>query len=377
MEQAEPVQMIPILGIPLIQQGDDLIGIILNTIKSNPHIKELETFDILCIGQKIVSKAYGCIYKNFDEITPTDAARNLAKITGKPAEKVQMILDHAPRIVRIGKDLWITENENMLVGANSGIDFSNTEQPTYLHPDCDFIALQIRKEIHQRTGKKIGVIITDSIGRPFRFGSVGFAAGASGINVLEDKRGTKDIFGMTLQHTFIAIADQLATMADAVMGQCDEKIPAVVVRNAHFVSFNEFSKAKDLRRPFKEDTFIQFPWNYLFKYQISIDNNIDHNYELTVEELQDIVNIIIESMQLPMDFHYHLDKGINKNQFSLSIENCYDESAKIYLFGKISACIEYYFRGLGIHSKCAFRNNKLEIITQKPKNMQNIVNIKL
>jgi coenzyme F420-0:L-glutamate ligase/coenzyme F420-1:gamma-L-glutamate ligase len=376
MKQADPVQIFPILKIPLIHQGDDLVDIILDAINVSPTINSIEDNDIICIGQKIVSKAYGCIYNNYRNITPTESAKALAQITEKSPEKIQIILDHAIRLVRIGKDLLITENENLLVGANSGIDFSNTEYPTYLHPDCDLIAREIRNKIQQKTGKRIGVIITDSIGRPFRFGSVGFAAGSAGIKVLEDKRGTKDIFGNTLQHTFIAVADQLATMADAVMGQCDEKIPAVIIRNANFVSISENSKAKDLRRPTSEDTFIQFPWNYLFKYKISAENNIDKDFEIKIEDIHEILTIIIASIQIPGKFDYRIEKGEYKNQFHLIIQSIEgDEAVKEYILGKIETALELYLRGLGLNIKVSLQHEKLEIKIEKPKNFFKMIEI--
>ena len=250
---------------------------ILDAISAQSEISGLQNGDIVCIGQKIISKALGCAYYNLDEIKPTDEAQSLSSITGKDPKKVQMILDHSIRVIRVGKDLLVTENENQLVGANSGIDFSNTENPTYLHPNCDEIAKDLHEKFFKRTGVKMGIVITDSIGRAFRLGSVGFAAGSAGILALSDKRGQKDLFGVTLKHTYIGIADQLATIADAVMGQVNEAIPVVIIRNAWFVEFDEESKAKDLRRPLEMDTFIDPPWHYLFDYKINLNNNIDED----------------------------------------------------------------------------------------------------
>ena len=376
MNSSLPVQIFPICGIPLINEGDDLVDLILNAIKANEALYEIRDGDIVCIGQKIVSKAYGCFYKSFGNILPSKASRSIAKITGKAPEKVQMILNHAIRVIRLGKDLLITENENALVGANSGIDFSNTIHPTYLHPDCDAIARVLRESFNKKTGKKVGVIITDSISRPFRLGSVGFAAGASGILVLEDKRDIKDLFGHSLQHTYIAVADQLATMADTVMGQCDEKIPAVIIRNAYFVRKDENSKAKDLRRPIEMDTFIDFPWNYLFKFNISLDDNIDQNYQMTQKGIEQILENLIETLDLSSNIKYYRLESIDKNQFVLIVDEIIEFVDVAYMFGQISSGLMLYLKGMGICCKCVLKEKTLEIIIQKPENSNYLIEIK-
>ncbi|WP_457613034.1 coenzyme F420-0:L-glutamate ligase [Methanocaldococcus sp.] len=239
----------------------EVIGLELPIFKGNEKINLSELIaqypikdgDVIVIAETLVSKLEGGVVDR-DNIIPSQKAIELAKKTGKDPKVMQIILDEAKEIVKVGKNFIITETKHGFVCANSGVDESNVGGGIKVLPrDPDKSAEKIRKEIEKLTGKKVGVIISDSVGRPFRKGAVGIAIGVSGIIALWDRKGEKDLFGRDLKTTEVAIADELASMANVVMGEADEGIPVVIIRGSG-VPFGQ-GKGKDLIRPKEEDIF--------------------------------------------------------------------------------------------------------------------------
>jgi len=193
------VEIIGIEGLPEIKKGDDLIGIILNGIKSNNI--ELKDNDIIVISQKIVSKWEGRIV-DLNTVYPSKKAIILAKITQKDPRFIELILNESRRILKITTGHIIVETKHGIVCANAGIDRSNVngeEYVTLLPEDPDKSAKIIKEEIEKRSGKKVGVIISDTYGRPLREGQINLAIGTAGIKIFKDYRGKVDRSGYVLQ----------------------------------------------------------------------------------------------------------------------------------------------------------------------------------
>lgn len=213
----------------------------------------IENGDIIVIAETIISKLEKNLIKKSD-IVPSKEAIEIAEELNKDPEVVQIILDEANEIVKMGPNFIVTETKHGFVCANSGVDESNSLD--YIKPlpkNPDKSADELRKKIEKLTGKKVGVIINDSMGRPFRKGSVGVAIGVSGVCALWDRKGEKDLFGRELKTTEVGIADELASAASVVMGQSNEGIPLVIIRNAP-VPYVE-GKGRDLIRKKEEDVF--------------------------------------------------------------------------------------------------------------------------
>jgi coenzyme F420-0:L-glutamate ligase/coenzyme F420-1:gamma-L-glutamate ligase len=249
------LQLIPLCDIPLIQPGDNLAGLIFEAAKKI-NLTLAET-DIVVIAQKIVSKAENCFVR-LSDVTPSSRALELAKITGKPAQLVEIILWDTAEIVRAKPGLLIVEHKLGFISANAGLDHSNVspEPDTVLRlpPNPDASARTIRAELAALTGKRPPVLIIDSHGRPWRKGTAGVVIGLSGLAPVQDLRGTPDLFGDPLVHTDVGFADQIAAAASLLMGQAAEGCPAVIVRGLNFTGDDQ-AKAVDVLRPKEIDVF--------------------------------------------------------------------------------------------------------------------------
>lgn len=250
------LELVAIPEIPLIKEGDDLVGIILLAIKKN-KIK-LKNNDVLVFAQKIISKAEGR-YVYLKDIKPSEAALSLSKKTDKDPKLVQVILDESKEVVRYRRGVIVVESKLGLVHANAGIDRSNIESKNnnprvlLLPKDPDKSALKIREELLKKTNKDLGVIINDSSGRAWRNGIVGIAIGSSGPEVLSDLRGKSDLYGNNLEVTEVGSADEIASAASLLMGQGSEGLPIVLVRGLS--KLKDKSGAKKLIRKTSEDLF--------------------------------------------------------------------------------------------------------------------------
>lgn len=253
-----PLILQPILNIPLIQPGDNLAEILYKAILASPV--ELQDGDILVLAQKIVSKAEGRLV-NLTDIQPSAEAFHFAEITRKDVRLVELILRESREVLRARLNTLIVEHRRGFVCANAGIDHSNV-QGTWgndedwvllLPDDPDYSANCIRLQLEEMSGRRIGVMIIDSHGRAWRMGTVGVCIGVSGMPALVDLRGQADLFGYQLRVTMVAAADELAAAASLVMGQADERIPAVLARGFPYALRD--GSFRELVRPVEEDMF--------------------------------------------------------------------------------------------------------------------------
>ena len=227
-------------SIPEIKSGDDLPSIISKAFKKN-RIK-LKDKDVLVITQKIISKAENrLVHKDF--IKPTAKAIILSKKINKNPFLTQLILDESKRIILKKPGVIITETHHGFICANSGIDQSNIPVDYYcllpLNPDNS--AKKIRLIFEKEFDIKIGVIISDTFGRPFRSGQTDVAIGVSGITPLLNYRGIKDSYGKNINVTSIAIADELASSAELVLGKTTDS-PVALIRGYNFKFSTKNSK---------------------------------------------------------------------------------------------------------------------------------------
>jgi coenzyme F420-0:L-glutamate ligase/coenzyme F420-1:gamma-L-glutamate ligase len=217
------ISLIPVHGLPEIREGDDLAAMIVELV-------ELADDDVLVLAQKAVSKAEGRVIR-IDSIEASEHAIELAGDERDPRE-VEVILREAKRIVRERGPLVIAETVHGFVCASAGVDHSNAPEHgilVLLPDDPDASARLARDRVHELTGRTVGVVITDSFGRPFRQGTTDVAIGVAGIPSIIDLRGTTDRIGYELRASRVAIADEIAGAADLARGKA-EGVPAVVVR---------------------------------------------------------------------------------------------------------------------------------------------------
>lgn len=241
------LSLLPVEGLPIVQRGDDLAVLL------TPALRELNVAsgDVLVVTSKIVSKAEGC-FVNLREVTPSPRALALAVETNKDPRLVEVILRESVAVSRSAPNVLITRHRLGFVSANAAIDHSNvaTDPDVVLcmPDDPDRSARQLRDHLEQMLGVMLAVIIADSHGRPHRLGTVGVAVGVAGMPGIEDWRGRPDLFGHPLQHTEIGLADMVASAATLVMGQADERVPAVLVRGLRYVP-RDGSAAEIIRPP--------------------------------------------------------------------------------------------------------------------------------
>lgn len=249
------VQLIAVPNMPLIETGDDLAAILVDSLHTAKL--DLQEQDVLVITSKIVSKSEGRWVDLF-AIEADEEARRVANECGKDAREVAIILSESSRISRLRPGLLITEHRLGFVAANAGMDHSNArpgDQWRLLLPvDPDRSAHELRKNLRRSLGVTVSVVISDSHGRPFRMGTVGTAIGSAGLPSLWDLRGRPDLFGHTLQVTEVGFADELAAAAGLVLGQAAEAIPAVIIRGLRY-PVDEASTSADLVRPREMDLY--------------------------------------------------------------------------------------------------------------------------
>ena len=246
----------PIENFPIVQAGDDLASLIVNAL-SDTNLS-LEDGDVLVVSQKIVSLSENRLVR-LGDVDVSPAAEGLAAETGKDPRLVELILRESSAVIRKKPGVIITRHRLGLIGANAGIDQSNIDHSDgecalLLPEDPDRSARILGKAIMKATGKKLGIVISDSMNRPWRLGSVGTAIGSTGITVLDDHCGQPDLFGRELQTTMTNPADAIAAAAVLVMGECAERIPAVIVRGLMPSSGGQ--TARDCIRPVADDMFL-------------------------------------------------------------------------------------------------------------------------
>ena len=240
------IQIIPVKIQKDIVPNDNLVDLVLEST-------EIQDGDILVFSQKIVSKNEGRIL-SLSSVNPSLLANGISSSYNKDPRLIELILSESKRIVRMENGIIIVETNHGFVCANAGIDESNVQDgyATLLPEDPDRSANLLKERIEQNTGKNIAVIISDTFGRPFRLGQTDVAIGVAGIEPILDYSGKPDTFAKIMQVTAIAIADEICSATELVMGKV-EKCPVALVRNYKF-NFSD-AKIQNLLRPKHEDLF--------------------------------------------------------------------------------------------------------------------------
>ena len=243
------LEVIGVIGIGEVRPGDDITRIVVEAARAQGT--PVATHDVLVIGQKIVSKAEGRIVRLAD-VEPAEATRRMAESLGRDPRLLELVLRESRRVVRMDKGVVITETHHGWICANAGVDQSNVDADTValLPEDPDGSARGIRDGVHALTGAEVAVIIADTFGRPWREGLTNVAIGLAGLAALRDYIGMPDSAGRPLQMTMLAVADELASAAEIVMGKLD-RIPAAIVRGVRFEPGDAGSKAL-LRDPARD-----------------------------------------------------------------------------------------------------------------------------
>lgn len=216
---------------PLIKEGDDIVAILLKAVEEKGLT--LEDGDIIAIADKIVATSEGRI-AHFRDVKPSKKAEDLAKKYKLEPEFAELVLREADRIFGGVPRAILTEKNDILI-ANAGIDHKNAPAKACClwSLDPNGAAARIRKEISQKTGKNVGIILVDSHVTAMRMGTIGFALGIAGIRPIEDCRGSLDLYGKPLVITRLNVADDLAAAAHLLMGETTEKTPVVIIRNSN------------------------------------------------------------------------------------------------------------------------------------------------
>ena len=217
--------MIPLRGIPELEKGDDLAALIVEAARA----AELEDGDVVVVAQKAVSKVEGRVV-DLSGVEPSERALELAAETDP--RRLEIILREAREVLRSRPPLVIAETQHGFVCASAGVDASNAKGPdtlVLLPVDPDASAALLRERIGALTGTEVGVVVSDSFGRAWRLGTTDVALGVAGITALLDLDGQRDSLGYELHATQIAVADEIASAAQLVMGKTDG-VPAAIVR---------------------------------------------------------------------------------------------------------------------------------------------------
>ncbi|MBV9567476.1 MAG: coenzyme F420-0:L-glutamate ligase [Hyphomicrobiales bacterium] len=251
-----PVTITALEDIPLVKPGDDLAYLLIAALERANFAPR--PFDILVVAQKIVSKSQGR-FVELASLTPSPEATELSEVTGKDPRLVEAILRQSTEVVRAKRGLIIVETHEGLVMANAGIDQSNLSaadrgRRVLLLPEgAQASAEELKARLDAHFGAPIGVIVSDSVGRAFRLGTVGLAIGAAGVPSLWDRRGEADLSGRRLEATEVGFADGVASAAVLVMGEAAEGHPAALVRGLEWKAPPRPASA--LVRPKGEDMF--------------------------------------------------------------------------------------------------------------------------
>jgi len=242
------LEIIPIHIKKEISREDKLYDLILSSTK-----EKIKDDDILVISQKIISKQEGRVV-NLSDVIPSNLALGIASEYNKDPKIIEAILSESKRIVRMENEIIIVETHHGFICANAGVDESNIESgyATLLPLDSDKSAESIRQHIQEKTKKKVAVLVSDTFGRAFRMGQTDCAIGIAGMEPILNYEGTKDSFGKTLRITAIAVADEICSAAELVMGKT-LNCPVVIVRNYNYKESS--SKINSIIRPENEDLF--------------------------------------------------------------------------------------------------------------------------
>ena len=260
---AAKLELLALPGLPVVVPGDDL-AVMITAALTRAELT-VRDGDVLVVASKLVSRAEGR-FVDLGLTDPSRRAHQLAVRTGHDPRHVEIILRESTDVSRAVPGVLVVRHRLGFVVANAGVDFSNAAPPhalaargrgpwaLLLPEDPDASAARLRDALAAgRRDAALGVVISDSFGRPFRFGSVGIAVGAAGLPPLFDQRGRRDLFGRALDHTVTALADQVAAAADLVAGQADEGRGVVLVRGLAFDPSDDTAAA--IVRPADQDVY--------------------------------------------------------------------------------------------------------------------------
>jgi len=225
------VKIIPIMNLPIIKEADDLAGLICQA--ADKQGTPLQDGDILIITHVVVSRAEGNVV-NLDNVTPSEFAKILASEYNRDPALMEIVLRETKSIVRMGEGHIIAETKHGFICANAGVDRSNV--PGERNVD-------------------VAVIISDTHGRALRRGEINVAIGIAGMKPIRDRRNERDLFGYTLKVKQTAVADELCSAAELVIGQADEGVPAAIIRGYPYERAEETS-ARELLWPKEKALFI-------------------------------------------------------------------------------------------------------------------------
>jgi coenzyme F420-0:L-glutamate ligase/coenzyme F420-1:gamma-L-glutamate ligase len=232
--ESEPLELrlLGLRGMPEVQPGSDVARLVLDAATASAV--DLRDRDIVVVTHKVVSKAEGRLV-DLRAVQPSPLAQRHAAKWGKDPRQIEVVLRESARIVRMDHGILISQTAHGFVCANAGVDASNVggETVCLLPLDPDTSAARLRADLMRATGAELAVIITDSFGRPWRMGIVNVAIGAAGLAPLTDYRGQPDDHGRVMNASILAVADELASAAELVMGKV-ERCPVVVIRGYHY-----------------------------------------------------------------------------------------------------------------------------------------------
>jgi coenzyme F420-0:L-glutamate ligase/coenzyme F420-1:gamma-L-glutamate ligase len=257
---ADRLEAFAVPGLPLVGRGDDVPALVWRALVGAGIA--VADGDVLVVTSKLLSRAEGR-FVELPHVEPSARAVELGEQVGKDPRAVELILRESSAVSRQAPGVLVVRHRLGFVVANAGIDASNAAPPDaptgsgpwmlLLPVAPDASAAAIRARVEAESGAHVGVVITDSFGRPFRMGTVGVAIGVSGLPPVWDRRGEPDLFGRVLENTITALADQVAAVADLVAGQAAERRPVVLVRGLRFDPSEQGAGA--LLRSTKEDLY--------------------------------------------------------------------------------------------------------------------------
>ncbi|WP_456468313.1 coenzyme F420-0:L-glutamate ligase [Archaeoglobus sp.] len=235
------VEAIPVKGLPVVKKGDDIARMIAERV-------ELMDGDVVVVCSTVVSKAEGRV-KKFEDYIPSQKALEIAKKVDKPPEFIQAVIEESDEIL-FDYPFLLVKAKFGNICVNAGVDASNVEEGKIILPPVnpDESARRLRERFRELTGRDVGVIITDTNGRCFRKGVVGFAIGISGVKAMKDWIGQKDLYGRELEVTVECVADEIAAFANLLMGEGGDGIPAVILRGLDVMgegSMNEIYRSEE------------------------------------------------------------------------------------------------------------------------------------
>ena len=247
----ETIRAIPIQDFPIVEPNADLVKLILQTLDASKT--NLDDGDIIVIASKVVSVAENRIVKATD-VVPSNKALEIASKNGFDPVHVELAIRESVEILRT-EGVLITEASSGLVCNFSGVDKSNAPEGNFvlLPSNPDSSANQLLKSLIRSTGRKLAVIITDTQGRPWRRGSINLTIGCAGIAPFKYNKGKSDLYGRVLERSTVCQVDEIAMLAEPLMGQAGQRVPVVIVRGYTYSASEE--TAKDITRPKDEDMF--------------------------------------------------------------------------------------------------------------------------